>query len=123
MARKKQDTIYATIMDPVNFRRELLYSVKLLLTSLKSYHELQEIRKEKLKKFLEVQDKFKEIDSLFMEFKSLFPELPKGHKVISQKVNVEKIKTERIEPPKHSSELDKLEQELMEVEEELKRLN
>ena len=124
MAKKtKQDLYFVNIEDPLNFRRELLQSIKLMLTLLKDSEKLNLIRKKKLIKFKEIHQSIEDINSIYKQFKIHLPKLPKKHS-FNNKVteDISSTKEKIIIPKKDSSELDKLEEELRNVEEELKKL-
>ena len=135
--KKAEDEFYFKLDNPVDFRRNLLFTIKGTITILKDYEKIKEIterKKEKINGFIELRN---EINSLVYKVKQMLPYQINTHrkeKDVMEKL--EKIKEEKPvivkkqEPvpqpkplvPKNKSEIELLEEELNKVEKELASL-
>lgn len=106
----KEDFFYVGIKEPVELRRSLLESSKLVIQNLQKYEKIRGIREEKLKQTEELKNLLAEIKRLNNKLKAAFP------RMVPREIPAEK------KAKKEPDEIRVLEQELSEVEEELRRL-
>lgn len=138
MTTAKDDSIYIGIENPVEVRRALLESSKNLIRILQKSERLRENKKQKQELILQLKGTMREITQLISQLKSQMPKvrissLPKRHaaKAIVHIKEADKAARQAIrqmEPPKprpipaRLTESQKLEKELQDIEEKLKRL-
>jgi len=117
---KRDDNFFVGIYDPVDVRRNLLESSKEIIKSLQSVERLESIRNEKLKLFRKKKELMNELDILVSKLRD---RLPKAYlrKALDNK-ELLASKPLYTSKQKFSSELEKLEQELRNVETELSSL-
>ena len=132
MAKKQKkatkEQFYVSMETPSKFRRETLQGLKSLLTSLKEHQSIEDIRKRKHDIASKLEKTFDDINALYALMHKLLPLLPRHARtkpssyvasVASQPRKEEPIPI----PSKNRSGLEKLEEELRAVEEELKKLH
>ncbi len=131
MANKEGDVFYVGVRDPSSVRKALLESSKSIVEGLQRYEKFKVIREQKAAEILRFKEDIKEINKLINKLKSALPKtklkevLPKKSKKAKAKAKkIEKKIAPKIEVKKEvkPSELEKLEQELAEIEEKLARL-
>jgi len=114
----KEEDYFVGIYDPLDVRRNLLESSKEIIKSLQAFDKVESVREEKLKLFKEMRRVMAELDLLVSKLKT---KLPKSYlRKAVEKNNVSSLR--KIQYPankKFSSELERLEQELRNVEREL----
>ncbi len=117
----KTEGFYVGIEDPVELRRNILESSKDIIHNLQRYERLLSIREQKKQAIDRLNKKLAEIRSAVTELKSQFPEIkpePAEKTLVKKPVTRAKI----VKKIKKKTELEKLNEELKEVEEKLGRL-
>jgi len=122
MAKKEQDleVLHVGIRDPEGIKRNVLELSKGVIESLKNYENLNSTREEKKEEINKLRTQLREISRLISRLKSALPKVnikPEKKEVSTKKpVAVKKVK-ER--PKKAKTELEKLEDELADIEKKL----
>ena len=113
---------YVGVKEPISLRRNLLESSKSVIQRLKDYENLKLIRIEKHKKILEFKDKINEILVLLSELKENFSKHGLGEDVnVKRKAEKNKKgKTKKVDV--NTSEIEKLEKDLTEIESRLRSI-
>ena len=124
MADKKQnkEVYYVNIAEPEDTRREILSNAKSMIIVLKKIEKLKTIRKEKIELQNNLRNIMKEIETLFSKLKSVLPEheakyLPDKKK--EQKQEQPEEKKPSTKKKKKTTEIDRLEKELKDIENKL----
>ncbi len=126
-------TYFVRINEPVAMRKRVLESSKDLLHSLKSYHELLEIRDQKKETAEALSDTMGELARLCAQLEKLMPEkslkeveefLPKAPKKAkkAKKSSLEKAAEEAPAPVDSATEAERLERALANINERLSKL-
>ena len=116
-----EDNFFVGIYEPIDVRRNLLESSKELIKCLQTYERLEKIRNEKLKYYKEMKRVSAELDLLVNKLKQKLPNtgIRKMHKTEHKKIVVEEL----IKPDKKfKSDMQKLQEQLEEIENQLKSL-
>ena len=131
---KEEDSVfYVGIKDPIEIRRSILESSKEMLHYLQRAEKFKHVRKEKAVQIAKLKEDMKEITKLTRKLKSLLPKSglraakpkpkPKPQKKAKKKAEAKKeAPPVEVEKPKETSELEKLETELGEIEGRLTKL-
>lgn len=130
---RDEEAYYVSIRSPLETRRHLLECTKKSIMSLKNYHKLVLIRKEKLKHLEELRQSIKELIFLYNKLSQILPDYDKEilnsfkttkHKEESKKESQkDKKESKKVESKNYEhSELHKLESALAALEEKLKSL-
>ena len=140
-----EQLLYMGVPDPLDLRKDLLNSSKILLGSLKKYENYNEMKKEKAKYVAELAKTFKELNILNRRIKQLLPKAklkpgmirqptrpiapkisPAAIMAAAEERHVKKPEAKAAAPaPKiirEKSKLAHLEDELAQVEQKLKKL-
>lgn len=126
---KKEDLFYVNLEDPVSIHREILKSTKNTLSSLKRYEAFRNIRNIKIEKLTELKHVMGEINLLVNRLRGELPST--GLRAISEKKQQASTKTKPEKPPKQEqkkqmpkpvSKIEKLEEELDDIESKLRNL-
>jgi len=118
----EEKDFFVGIYDPLDVRRNLLESSREILKSLKTFTDVSEIRKNKLKLYKKMKSVMEELNLLVTKLDKKLPEShlrKKIEKTVSSPVYVAKEKSKK---EGLVNELDKLESQLSEVERELSEL-
>ncbi len=109
---------FVGIYDPLDVRRNLLESSKEIIKSLQSYERLEKIREEKLRLYREMKRLSAELDLLVSKIKQNLPTSGLRRTLKSKQKSFSSL---NVSPggKKFSSELQKLEEQLREVEKQL----
>jgi len=121
MAEQK-NVFFVGIQEPIQFRREILSCSKDVIGVLKRFEQFKQFRKEKAEIAAKLRRLFEEISFLNNKLRQ---ELPKTKlRALRQPVELgtQEIVLPRILTKVHLSTVDKLEQELLELEAKLERL-
>ncbi|MFC1768936.1 hypothetical protein ACFLZX_04195 [Nanoarchaeota archaeon] len=127
MKKKKKEsevTYFVSIEDPSTLRRSLLEASRTTVHSLASYEKFKAVRKEKFESIQKLRSDLKQISSLLNKLKEHMPKIesaaPKARaaKRIAKRLPPMVI-TKHIKPKKDSSDLEKLESELDDIEKQL----
>lgn len=126
MRKIDSDIFYVGIKDPLKLRRSILETSKALIKSLQSYEKISRLRSKRA----EITKEYKDIMSELIGYiSSLKRELPRNdifnkheQHILKPKQSHTMSKAETRKERKELSNIDKLEQELAEVEEKLKML-
>ena len=121
---KEEDTLFVGITNKDELERSILECSKGILEALKEHERFKTVREGKIDLIRELKTDLKEISKLI---DSLKVHLPKVKEAEPEKVDVVKVKEEKpkmvkVEKPKIKSELEKLEDELGEIESKLNNL-
>jgi hypothetical protein len=114
---EEESVFYVAIEDPIDFRKELLSSSKVIIQLLQRNEHLKELRTEKIQKLFEFSQLMSEITMLIGKLKKAIPET-KLRNVPQQKI----IEQKRILPeakPIENNDLRQLQLELHAIEEKL----
>jgi hypothetical protein len=130
--QKQEETLFVGLKEPENVQRNILEASREFLLILKKVETIKSIRKEKVKKIEEVNKQFRELRTLLNKLKKAMPtsaiksrqhviSLIEEQKIREGKRNVSKkeIVSRKREP---STELQKLESEIAEIEGRLEGL-
>ncbi|MEM4710627.1 MAG: hypothetical protein QXL18_01635 [Candidatus Woesearchaeota archaeon] len=129
---RDEESYYVSIKSPLETRRQLLECTKKSIISLKNYHKMILIRKEKLKHLEDLRQSIKELSFLYNKLSQMLPDynteilnsFRSTHKDVvkkeTQKEKKESKKTEAV--TQEHSELHKLESALAALEEKIKSL-
>jgi len=111
-------TFYVGINNPGDLRKELLESSKSAIGILRNYDSINDIRREKIEKIVELKKVFSELKRLSTVLKSKLP----SDKIKSIKKE-KSVKTKVIQKkPKKTAKIQQLEDELGEIEERLNKM-
>lgn len=131
--KKKEELLYVGVSDPAEVRRNILKTSKDIIEMRKKYEMFKRTRAEKLGVIFDLTETTKEVRSLVARAKKMLPRLPKEYmeeskpapkqvkekpKPVAAKQKQPEIKRPVFVPQK-KTELDKLHDELSEVEEKL----
>ncbi|MBW3014979.1 hypothetical protein KY330_01000 [Candidatus Woesearchaeota archaeon] len=142
MAAKKEtkkEIFYVGVKDPIEIRRTLLESSKEMVHAMQRYERFKEVRKEKIDEVQNLKEIISEIKKLANKLKQLLPETELRIKANKEKVNMLKKKSANkqkteikkaqviekplvMPKPRATSELEKLEAELANIENKLGKL-
>ena len=118
MANKKEDIFYVNVNGADELRRDILESSKMIVEILKNYERFKSANKEKQKEIGNLKLKIKNILKLISKLRSALPSAKsKALKEKKPKVEVKK------QTKQATTELDKLEQELNEIESRINSLS
>ncbi len=136
MARKKikekkvedynseDELFYVGINEPSEIRKNLLLSSKTILTSLKKYEQIKNLRKQKAEYIIQLSSNMREITTLMNKLKSNLPNAKIRH--LDIKPTKQEPEQKKSEEPKKmvkfASEIEKLEREIAMVEQKLKNI-
>ena len=118
----KEEVVFVSIEGPSALRRNILESSKETIESLKKYEDLKAVRKEKIQNIMKFKEDAKEIIKLIDKLKST---LPKTHIKVPEEKPVIEEKKEEIKPvpkPLPTTEIEKLQYELDDIESKLNAL-
>ena len=126
MEKENKDIFFVEVGNPEDVKRNILESLKEIVGSLQRFEKFKETRKDKIDNINKLRKTIKEINKLVPSLKQYFPEAkirairavskqPKIKVVKGKNISVEKIK----KPP---TELQKLEDELSQIESKLQGL-
>ena len=128
MAEKEENTLFVGISGGNELRRSMLECSKGILEALKEYENFKSFREEKLEMIHKFRSEVKGVSRLINSLRACLPRVkdvgikkPEVKKV--EKVKVEKPKMVKVEKPKKSTELEKLESELKDIEGKLNSLS
>lgn len=113
---EKQDLFYVGIGGPVDIRKDLLTSSKVLLGGLKRYEDYQQLRDKKFELLGDLKRVFDELLVLNRKFRSKLPRIPEEKPQPERR----KVAPKKEHPVK--SHLDVLEDELRKIEKRLESL-
>jgi hypothetical protein len=115
---EKEDDYFVGIYEPLDVRRNLLESSKEIIKSLQANENLQRTREMKLRLYREMKRIMEELDLLISKLSKRLPKsgLRKALENDSKKISHRVI---QVNNPKFNSELEKLEQQLRNVEKDL----
>ena len=130
MAEPKEEPVYVGLYTPTDVRKSLLESTKAAIQILQSNEEFKKTKIQKQELEQELQEIMRDLTKLVARIKSQWPKvklssLPKkpsyetSANIIEQEIEITK---EEEEPVQEIMEEEKLEHELKEIEEKLKRL-
>lgn len=119
---EQKELFFVGVLEPVQVRRQVLGCSKDVISILKRFERFKELRIEKIENTLKLKKLFEEINFLNNKLKQHLPKtklraLGKEPQIIPQI-----LVPQRMVVPRDTSTLDKLEQELMELEQKLDRL-
>ena len=121
MAKKSSQPFYVGISDPTDVRKQLLYSSKDLLSSLKAYERVKEIRAKKLETMYAYRRALEEVYTLCKKLRRVMPSAPMPKTPRAVEIRDDEPEKKSIAPPapkdletlKHlESELDAIERKL-----------
>jgi hypothetical protein len=119
-AVKKEEVVFVGVNNPINLRRNVLGSSKEVIDCLKRYESLKIVRKEKLENIMRFKEDAKEVLNLISKLSLILPAVKvEGEKpiVLEKKEVIKEIKK-----PAPSSEIEKLQYELDDIESKLNAL-
>jgi len=122
---KEENPLFVGITDGAELRRDILECSKGILGSLQDYERFKSVREEKLRLIHQFREDVKKVSSLMS---GLRKHLPKVKEVGIKKPKVKeaevvKPKVVKIEKPKETTELERLEAELNDIEGKLNNLS
>jgi len=125
MAKKEEDPLFVGITNADELRRSVLECSKDILESLRSYEKFKSLKEEKLKLIHQFRSDVKEVAKLINAIKGSLPNVREDiiKKPEAKKVKDERIKTIRVEKPIQRTELERLEEELDEIEGKLNSIS
>lgn len=123
--KKEENPLFVGITNRDELRRDLLECSKSILESLKDYENFKSLREEKIRMVYKLKGELKEISRFINKLRT---NLPKVKEVGIKKLEVKKAKAEkhkmvRVEEPKGKTEIERLEEELNEIENKLNSLS
>ena len=110
---EQKELFYIGLQQPSEFRKEVLQCSKDVITALKRYENIKEIRREKAETLIKVKSLFDHLTSLSNRLKQLLPKT---------KLPEEKREREPVPEIERPTTLDKLEKQLEELEKKLQLL-
>jgi len=124
---EKEDIFFVEISNPEDVKRNILESLKDIVESLQRFEKFKETRKDKIDKINKLRKTVKEINKLVPSLKQAFPEAKiRAIRAVSKqpimKVVKGKKKVSIQETKKPPTELQKLEDELSQIENKLQGL-
>jgi len=124
MTKKEESPLFVGITNGNDLRRSMLECSKGILESLKEQENFKKIREDKIDLVHQLKGEVKEISKLINSLKSYLPKVKNvGIKRPDVKKAVEKPKMVRVEKPKATTEVEKLEAELNDIESKLNSLS
>lgn len=119
--KNQPDSFFIRVADPIELRRNILESSRMLILSLQRYERYKQLMHEKLKGISTLNQTIKEIQALMTKLKN---EIPKTNKQTPPMRQTKKeVSLKEKEAPVVKSELEKLEEELSHIEGKLKDLS
>jgi hypothetical protein len=111
-----EEPLYVGLVDPVDLRKDILNSSRIIISSLRKYEAFQQLRTEKEKKIIELRKSLREINILVKRIKQMMPK--SALKQMPMQSPAPSTPSEEIIGEK--TRLAELEDELAKVEEKLK---
>jgi hypothetical protein len=127
-AKKAEEPLYIGVASPDNLRRNVLESSKDIISVLKQYQRILQVREEKKQATTNLNDVIVEIKNKLVQLKKALPSVPLRDRVEAPKPQEEAAQNDPVIEPTPAptkravSELDKLEKELQQVEKKLGNL-
>lgn len=125
MTKKEENPLFVGITSGDELRRGLLECSKSILESLKEYENFKGLREEKIKMIYKLRGEIKEVSRFINKLRTNLPKVKEVgiKKPEFKKAKAEKPKMIRVEKPKGKTEIEKLEEELSEIESKLNSLS
>ncbi|MBI2664506.1 hypothetical protein HYX10_04155 [Candidatus Woesearchaeota archaeon] len=118
----KEDPVYIGIEEPADVRRALLESSKNLISLLQENEGRKEQRKQKRQLLAELTNAMNEVKKLTARLKAEMPKVKMSSLPKAAKMAETPGETRKTAPKRYTSEAQKLEHEMAEIEEKLSRL-
>lgn len=115
---EEAEIYYIGIKDPVELRRNLLETSKHLIQFLKRQEEIKELRTGKAQLIIQLKEETEDITKLMMKLRRSLPKTKIRAAALDEKKEPAE-KTATVKSGKDATELDKLESELVEIENRL----
>ena len=127
MAKKEESPLFVGITNGSELRRDILESSKEILESLKEYERFKSTRDEKLKLINQFRDDIKGVSRLINQLRANLPKIKDLPKAKEPEIKLSKTKQPKKEEksrfePRQKTELERLEDELNEIESKLNSL-
>ncbi len=120
---KEESPLFVGITNGDELRRSMLECSKGILESLKEHEGFKSLREEKLKMIHKLRGDVKELSKLISSLKTYLP-IVQGVGIKRPEIrNVEMPKMVKVEMPKKKTEIERLEEELSEIESKLGSLS
>ena len=120
--KEKEDGIFVGVKDPLRVRKDILESSRDVLDGLKSYESFKQVREEKRMLFEQLRSDARSISLLIGRLRGELPQL----KVPSAKVEKAKEQPKQggvaVEKAKPATEVQRLEEELAQLEEAVQKM-
>lgn len=125
MTKKEESPLFVGVMNGGELRRSMLECSKDILESLKEHEKFKNIKGEKVKLISQLKNDVKGIAKLINSLKNSLPNVRDAgiKRPETKKATAEKLKKESIEKPREKTELEKLEDELRDIENKLGSLS
>tara|TARA_Y100000310_G_scaffold319160_1_gene374097 strand:+ start:307 stop:681 length:375 start_codon:yes stop_codon:yes gene_type:complete len=124
MVKKEESPLFVGITNGNDLRKSMLECSKGILESLKEHEQLKNIREEKVELIHQLKGDVKDLSKLINSLKGYLPKVKDaGIKKVEVKKAVSEPKMVKIEKPKASSEVEKLENALNDIEAKLNSLS
>ncbi|MBN2422689.1 hypothetical protein JXB41_05650 [Candidatus Woesearchaeota archaeon] len=114
------DGFFVGVTNPLDVRRNVLESSREMIQTLQSYEKIKKIRESKVRRIQQLRTVIRELDLLFSKLKS---SLPKTHLRAKVAESVSSSKVKSSDSTKQMTELERLEEQLKEVEQEIARVS
>jgi chromosome segregation ATPase len=127
----KKEAFFVAISDSMPVRTGLLESRKLVLTSMKTFAALKEIRKRKAEQKAHLRKNLRQLSSIIGHVKSKLPHIdvpsvevmPEKKEAKKEKAKEKSKELPKVEEKKKHTEIDRIEAELAEIENKLSSLH
>lgn len=125
MATKEENPLFVGITSGNDLRKSMLECSKSILESLKEHEKFKSIKEEKMRLVNEFKGEIKDISRLINALRMSLPKVKEAEikKPDVKRVEFEKPKMVNTEKPREKTELEKLEEELSEIESKLDSLS
>lgn len=114
---------YMHIENPLEIRKTILESDRMIIESFKHFESYKRIKQQKLALMEEVKAVLQELNEDNKQLQAFLPKVkkPKAAQLKKKEAKLKKVKTEA--EPVHFAELEELEEQISDIEQELKNLS
>lgn len=118
---KKEEVVFVSVNSSSKLRRNILESSKEVIECLKKYEDLKVIRKEKMQNIMKFKQDVREVLNLISQLRSALPKMDIKVKEEKAVVKEEKV-VEEVKKPIPTTEIEKLQYDLDDIESKLNSL-